>query len=243
MNCHRKCHIVQTVLVLLAGLFASACSSRLSHIEPYEPRVRDYQLPVDVETLAGGRERGSLWAQTDDANYLYTDQRAIRVGDLLTIRVEEFATAQRNASTQLSRESRMNAQVRAFLGVIQGLNQILPEGIDPSQLLDTESGNSFSGSGETNRSEQLQATVQVMVRQVLPNGNLFVEGHRVILVNNEEHHFYVSGVARPSDIDETNALASSRLADAEIEFTGRGAITDQQRAGGLQRVFGRIWPF
>ncbi len=82
-----------------------------------------------------------------------------------------------------------------------------------------------------------------MVRQVLPNGNLFVEGNRVILVNNEEHHFYVSGVARPIDIDETNAVSSSRLADAEIEFTGRGVLSDQQRPGAMQRVFGRVWPF
>lgn len=230
------------LVALAAAMGMGGCGTPSMHIQPYEPRTRDYQMPVEIADQEGVRESGSLWSAANDVNYMYTDQRALRIGDLLTVKVEEFATAQRNASTQLSRESNMNAQIRSFLGLIQGLNEILPDSIDASQLLDSEMTSQFTGRGETNRTEELQATVQVMVRNVLPNGNLFVEGHRVILVNNEEHHFYVSGVARPIDIDDTNSLPSSRLADAEIEFTGRGAISDQQRPGALQRVFGRVWP-
>ena len=237
---------ISTQKVLLAAVAAfaalAACAAPSMHIQPYEPRTRDYQMPVQIDDTSGSRESGSLWSAANDVNYLYTDQRALRIGDLLTVKVEEFATAQRNASTQLSRESSMNAQIRSFLGLVQGLNEILPDSIDASQLLDSEVTSQFTGRGETNRTEQLQATVQVMVRNVLPNGNLFVEGHRVILVNAEEHHFYVSGVARPIDIDDTNSLPSSRLADAEIEFTGRGSISDQQRPGALQRVFGNVRP-
>jgi flagellar L-ring protein FlgH len=77
----------------------------------------------------------------------------------------------------------------------------------------------------------------------LPNGNLFVEGHRVVLVNNEEHHFYISGVVRPIDIDQENSVKSSMIADAEIEFTGRGVLSDNQQQGWLSRYFGWMWPF
>ncbi len=102
---------------------------------------------------------------------------------------------------------------------------------------------SFSGSGETSRTESLDATVQAMVRQVLPNGNLFIEGYRVVTVNDEEQYLYVSGVARPHDIDESNEISSSHLADANIEFTGSGSISDQQSPGWLSQILGFVWPF
>ncbi len=93
------------------------------------------------------------------------------------------------------------------------------------------------------RSEHLTATVPAIVRKVLPNGNLFIEGHRVVLVNSEEQHFYISGVVRPIDIDQENSIKSSQIADAEIEFTGRGVLSDNQHQGWLSRYFGWIWPF
>jgi flagellar L-ring protein precursor FlgH len=82
-----------------------------------------------------------------------------------------------------------------------------------------------------------------MVTKVLPNGNLFIEGHRVILVNAEEQHFYISGVVRPIDIDQENSVKSAMVADAEIEFVGRGVLTDNQRQGWLSRFLSWVWPF
>jgi flagellar L-ring protein precursor FlgH len=136
----------------------------------------------------------------------------------------------------------MNADITAFLGLMAKL-QSADEDINPEALLDAGSKINFDAEAGTGRSERLTATVPVMVKKVLPNGNLFVEGHRVILVNNEEHHFYVSGVARPYDIDESNSVPSSRLADAEIEFTGRGVLSEGQKPGPVARFFGWIWPF
>ena len=82
-----------------------------------------------------------------------------------------------------------------------------------------------------------------MVKKVLPNGNLFVEGHRVILVNDEEQHFYLSGIIRPIDIDQNNIISSSKIAEAEIEFVGRGVMSDNQRQGWFSRFFSWIYPF
>ena len=76
----------------------------------------------------------------------------------------------------------------------------------------------------------------------MPNGNLFVEGHRVILVNREEQHLYVSGVVRPIDIDDQNAIDSSRVAEAHIEFVGQGVVSDAESPGLIQRGAGSVNP-
>ena len=82
-----------------------------------------------------------------------------------------------------------------------------------------------------------------MVRKVYPNRSMFVEGHRVVLVNNEEHHFYISGVIRPEDIDGTGIVSSSKMADAQIEFVGRGELTSGTNKGWFSRALDFIWPF
>ena len=109
--------------------------------------------------------------------------------------------------------------------------------------LTTLADTSFLANGSTARTERLTATVPATVRKVLPNGNLFIEGHRAVLVNSEEQHFYISGVVRPIDIDQDNSVKSSMVAEAEIEFTGQGVLSDNQKQGFLQKLLGWIWPF
>ena len=231
-------HIAMALALALVGL--SGCASQ--HIGEYKPKVRDYTFPVEPEEMESASSEGSIWAQNETGNYLYTDQRAIRPGDILTVKVEEFANAERGTKTSTSRVSEMNADITAFLGLMSKVKDLDPD-IDPSALISAGSDVKHDYSGETGRSEKLTATVPVIVKKSLPNGNVFVEGHRVILVNEEEHHFYINGVARPFDIDETNMIASSRLADAEIEFTGRGALSESQSPGVLAKFWGWIWPF
>ena len=173
---------------------------------------------------------------------LFTDARALRVNDLVVIKVEEVADARRSANTDIDRSSESSAEISAFLGMLGKL-----KGIDPSLengiKMAGKSSTSFNGQGNTGRTEYLAATVPAVVRKVLPNGNLFVEGHRVILVNAEEQHFYISGVVRPIDIDQENSVKSAMVADAEIEFVGRGVLTDNQKQGWLSNVLGKLWPF
>ena len=89
----------------------------------------------------------------------------------------------------------------------------------------------------TARRDDVRFTVAATVKQKFSNGNLFVEGHRVVMVNDEEHHYYISGVARPADIDATNSIRSDRLADAEVELTGQGIVSDAQEPGWLTKFF------
>lgn len=231
---------VRAPLFIAVSLLVACGGTR--HVKKYEPKQRDYQFPVEAENIEHQSTEGSLWSHGNDANYMYTDRRAIRPGDILTVKIEEFATAQRATGTTTKRETQMNADIGAFLGLMAKLHKLDPD-LNPEELISAGSELGFTHSGETERSEKLMATVPVIVKKGLPNGNVFVEGHRVILVNEEEHHFYISGVARPYDVDEANSISSTLLADAEIEFTGRGVLSDGQKPGVLARFWGWIWPF
>lgn len=212
----------------LAALFAG-CGP--AHISDYEPRVRDYRSPVQLEVGDSATTTGSLWREDRPAKDLFRDQRALRRGDLVVVRVEERADARRGATTDLARGGDLEAKLDQFLSLVG------------SKEVKGGTGTTFAGSGQTTRSERLQATVTAIVMDVLPNGNLYVEGRRVVLVNLEEHHFYISGVVRPTDVGPDNSIPSSLIADAEIEFTGRGVVTDKQRPGWLHRGMDYISPF
>ncbi len=214
-----------------ALLLLAACAP--SHIGTYVPKHRDYTAPESTEDRdAAASAPGSLWRDGRPASLLYTDARALRENDLVVVKVEEIADAQRSANTDLSRKSDMAAAITAFLGAIK----------KPYELAGNAT-TTFQALGSTARTERLTATVPAIVRKVLPNGNLFIEGHRVVLVNQEEQHFYISGVVRPIDIDQENSVKSSMVGDAEIEFTGRGVLTDNGRQGWLSRFLGWFWPF
>jgi len=115
--------------------------------------------------------------------------------------------------------------------------------LDPSNLFAFASNSAFNGSGNTARNGQLSGDIAVRVVREMPNGDMFLEGTKVLLINNEEYHLYLSGLVRPTDIAQDNSVLSSRLADAQIEFTGRGDVADQQRKGWFARVLEFVNPF
>ena len=217
-------------ILLIPGLI-SACASGPRHAE-VQQRHRTYEAPKEPASAAGAASPGSLWREGRSASMLFTDARALRENDLVVVRIEEIADARRNSNTDLQRASKQELQIAAFL-----------KGVESSAVLKTGSDSSFTGDGRSARTEHLVATVPAIVRTVLPNGNLFIEGHRAVLVNDEEQQFYISGVVRPIDIEQDNSVKSSMVADAEIEFTGRGDLSDNQRQGWFSRHLGFLWPF
>lgn len=225
------------VVVLACVSLTIGCAAQ-SHIREYSPRRREYD-PGAYEEESRPASTGSLWQ--DRSRGLFADFRANQVGDLVNIQVDENPRAIGDASTSLDRESNFSFGVPAFFGLMAALRSSYPE-LDPSRLIELVSRSNFSGSGNTRRSSNVRAQIAVRVRRVLPNGDLFVEGTKVLMVNEEELHIYVSGVIRPEDIDSDNSIASSRIADAEVEFTGRGDLTQNQRQGWLQRLLGEVNP-
>jgi flagellar L-ring protein precursor FlgH len=225
-----------TVRLLLAAailLALTACVGGPSHVGKYTPKLREYAVP-EAAARDVAATPGSTWRDGRPASLLFTDARALREHDLVVVKVEEIADAKRSADTDLSRDSATTAALNAFVEAVADL---------PAVSLDGKSRTAFKSLGSTARTERLTATVPSIVRKVLPNGNLFIEGHRVVLVNSEEQHFYISGVVRPIDIDGENSVKSTMVADAEIEFTGRGVLTENQRPGWFAKWFNRLWPF
>ena len=223
------CRGVLPLVGLLALVTLAACGP--AHLQDYVPKQRDYAYPIPVVEAPAARSTGSLYSAGRSTACLTCDHRARALGDLVVVRVEERADASRGASTELSREGGVRAGLDSFLSLIS--SQEVKAGLEST----------FRGGGATSRSERLQATVTALVRKVLPNGTLFIEGHRALLVNGEEHHFYISGVIRPTDVGPDNSVPSSLIADAQIEFTGRGVVSDKQRPGWLHRGLDYISPF
>lgn len=234
---HLNALCLSSLQVALATFVLSGC---VSHVKPYKPKRRVYEPPKVAEEQIV--DQGSVFDSSSIASRLMTDPRAQRVHDLVIIQIDERASAQRDTSTEIDREDSYTTQLDNFLGLLKELEDDNPN-FDASSALGYIHQNSFKGEGSTTRNDRFEATVPAMVRQVLPNGSMFVEGHRVVLVNNEEHHFYISGVIRPEDIDGTGTVSSSKMADAQIEFVGRGDLTSGTSKGWMSRFLDFIWPF
>lgn len=216
---------------------AAGCAGGPRHIAPYAAKERtfdhgDYAAPPQAAM-------GSLYA---DQQGLLEDDRARRVGDVLVIQIDERETASRQSKTKLKRGSNSSHSVPKAFGLMGLIKRKYP-GIDPELLLATASSSDFGGEGSMEKSGRLSATLPVRVKDVMPNGDLYVEGTNVVMVSNEEHHLYVSGIVRKVDIKADNTVLSSRIANAEIEYIGRGDVSDQQRQGWGTRAVNRGAPF
>lgn len=187
---------------------------------------------------------GSLWTESVEAS-LYTEFRARRVGDIVTVRIVEDPKAELSANTKTSRSSAIKARME-FLGLVKEASEHLPTLPDDplteyliSAALDSE----HDGKGTSARAGNVKAYVSCVVEQVLSNGYLFVRGTRQIWVNNEQQYILLTGTVRPEDINSKNEVASTYVADVEIVYAGVGPVADKQRTGWLGGIIDYVWPF
>lgn len=211
-----------------------------THIGDYTPKQRDYKMGKYAQRDKSAEPTsGSIFS--DAVGGYLEDTRAVRVGDIVLVRIDEAADASGNSTTELSRESNASMGIPNVLGLVGALKAAAPAA-DPSTLIEYFNNADFSGRGNTRRKGELRGSIAMRVTREMPNSDLFIEGTKVILINNEEYHLYVSGLVRRTDIEQDNSIASSRIADAEVEFTGRGDIADQQRKGFLGRALDTVNP-
>jgi flagellar L-ring protein FlgH len=224
---------------LLAAAALPACGP--NHIAPFTARERSYKAGEYAATQQQNKPAvGSIFSEAQ-SGYL-EDTRALRVGDIVLVRINEKADAQGGATTNLSKDSKRSAGVESLLGLVPAIQKAYPN-IDPKSLLEMASSYDFNGEGKTQRAGTLNAVIGVRVKQELPNGDLFVEGTKVVMINYEEQHLYISGVIRPPDIAPDNSVDSALIADARVEFTGRGDIDDQVERGWLNKILDAVNPF
>ena len=153
--------------------------------------------------------------------------------------VPSSSTSRKTRSSTASED----AGVSNFLGLESRLKGFLPDAVDPDHLVGANSASANTGTGSVDRSENISLTVAAVVTQVLPNGNLVIQGQQEVRVNNEVRVLLVSGVVRPEDIANNNTIKHTQIAEARISYGGRGLITDVQQPRYGQQFFDLVWPF
>lgn len=202
-----------------------------------QPGYQPVRMPMPaVEKVS--YEPNSLF--NTNARGFFKDQRAHKVGDILLVQVTISDKAQIDNSTDTSRKTSNAAGVGGILGSILGK---VDPGVDPTSAIDITASSGNTGAGSINRSEDVQTQVAAIVTQVLPNGNLVIEGHQEVRINSEVRELIVAGLVRPEDIASDNTIPSSKIAEARISYGGRGQISTVQTPRYGQQVMDAILPF
>ncbi|WP_296232047.1 flagellar basal body L-ring protein FlgH [uncultured Pseudomonas sp.] len=223
---------------LLAGvLLASGCVAPTA--KPDDP----YYAPVLPRTpLPAAQNNGSIY-QAGFENGLYDDRKAFRVGDIITITLNERTQASKNANSNLQKDSSANLGVTSLFGSTPSVTNPLTGG-NMNLGAQFNGERESSGSGQAGQSNSLSGSVTVTVAEVLPNGILAVRGEKWMTLNTGDELMRISGLVRADDISTDNTVSSTRVADARITYSGTGAFADASQPGWMSRFFmSPLWPF
>ena len=252
MTKHLKIALALPVLLgLSSSLTACANLQRLSEVgsppkfAPIDnPTERNGYQPVSMPMPAVKpelRQVNSLW--TSGRKSFFKDQRAGQIGDILTVLVDINDTARLKNKTERKRDATDNVDVPGLVGLESKVLDALPNATELNDILSTSSATETKGDGKIERDERITLKVAAVVTQVLPNGNLVVNGRQEVRVNNELRQLLIDGVIRPEDINVNNSISYEKIAEARISYGGRGIITDVQKPRYGQEVMDLIMPF
>jgi flagellar L-ring protein FlgH len=202
------------------------------------PGYKPVQMPMP-KPEAVSFNANSLWR--NGSRSFFKDQRAHQIGDLLTVTVNITDQANFANESQRSRKTTEDSGITAFFG--SGLLGGAAAGVLPGRFLTADSNNSYDGKGSIVRQETLQTNIAAVVTQLLPNGNLVVEGKQEIRVNYEKRELIVAGIVRPEDIQSDNTIDSSKIAQARIAYGGHGQMSDVQQPRYGSQVMDVLLPF
>jgi flagellar L-ring protein precursor FlgH len=248
-----QCRPCRVVIFMLAAGALSGCNAltRLAEVgrEPpmttiqnpvAAPNYRPVSMPMP-RTSERPRAPNSLWRH--GARAFFKDQRAARVGDLLTVMITMDDSATLNNTSTRSRANTETAGASSLLGFESQLSKILPNAVSPGSLLDLSSDTSNSGTGAITRDEEINLKIAAVITQRLPNGNLVLAGRQEVRVNFEVRQLQVAGVVRPEDIKADNTISSDKIAEARISYGGKGHISDIQQPRYGTQILDVIFPF
>jgi flagellar L-ring protein precursor FlgH len=204
--------------------------------------TRFLALLLGLAVSAAGVHGDSLWTTSLQSEHgLTADRKAGRAGDILTITVAESATAQNSQQRKDSRSSALQDAVGQFLFSAAASKFGTHSGEFPAMNLTGTS--SFNGGGQVNNSQSVSSSAAVLVVDVLPNGNLVIEGVHLVTFAGETQYVVLHGLVRPDDIGSNNTILSTNIADARIEFYNQGSLTDMQNRGWLSKLYEKLRPF
>jgi flagellar L-ring protein precursor FlgH len=205
-----------------------------STLAPMDPHIVAREMPQPASA-------NSLWRV--GARSFFHDQRASKVGDILTVLINIDDSAKTTNETTVGRTSGITAGIPHVLGLETSLGKILPGAYDPANAISTNTKTTQDGSGQVNRQEKIQTSIAVNVAAVLPNGNLVIQGTQEVKINNEVRQLTVAGIVRPEDITSANTIQHTQIAEARINYGGRGDISRVQKTPAAQSLVEKFWPF
>jgi flagellar L-ring protein precursor FlgH len=230
--------------LLLAGVSLTACSAvdRISNIgqapkldkvgNPAGAKIVD-EIPKPQPIM---HVDNSLWQP--GAQSFFHDPRAMRVGDVITVNVSVADNAKLDNSTTRTRTNSDDANLTNFFGLENSLGSA-----NPASLVKMGSDNSNVGTGAIQRDETINTTLAALVAQVLPNGNLVIDGHQQVRVNNELRDMRLSGIVRREDITQDNTVNLSQIAEARVTYGGQGTMSDVQQPRYGSQLFDILMPW
>lgn len=241
------------ILILAASASLAACTAteRLADVgkapdmTPIEnpttkENYRSVSMPMPTQQVVE-KEKNSLWASNRQT--FFKDQRAATIGDILTVVLDIKDKAELDNETERTRSSSEGAGLGALLGYEEALDAVLPEAIDNENLIEAGADSAHSGSGTIDREEKIQMKLAATVTQVLPNGNLVIQGRQEVRVNFEKRILELAGVIRPQDVGIDNSISYEKIAEARVSYGGKGQITDVQQPRYGQQVYDILFPF
>ena len=167
--------------------------------------------------------------------YLFEDVKARRVGDLITVVLQESINASKSASTEADKDSNIDIPQPTLFGKDNRINELIN---------DLEATREFEGDGETTQENSIEGNITVTVHKVYPNGYLLVKGEKLLELNEGSEVVRITGIVRPVDITPDNTILSNQIANAQIAYKGKGIVSDSSKAGWLTRFFySAIWPY
>ncbi len=193
---------------------------------------------ISVLVLASSVHAGSIWPVNGSGEHgIYADRKASRTGDILTIVVNETVAATNTQETKSNRSSTISDAVSSFLYP----TTLAHKGSLPAVSLAGTAA--YDGGGDISNSQSLASRAAVLVTDVLPNGNLVIEGMRVVTFSGETQYVVLHGIVRSDDIGSDNTVQSTNVAEAHVEFVAEGTLTDSQKRGWLAKLYEMVHPF
>ncbi len=235
-------------LLLLAPLAACASAAdavrgpQLSQINYPAPdvQVRDRTL-LNRDESARPASANSLWRNGSRA--FFHDQRASRVGDILTVSIDINDNAKLANQTATNRTTSVDGGVTNFLGLTGTLSKVLPGAVDTGHLVTSGSTSKMAGQGSVNRSEAVSLTIAAVISGVMPNGNLVIQGRQEVRINQELRELSIAGIVRPEDITAANTIRHTQIAEARVSYGGRGSVSRAQKTPAGQALVETFTPF
>lgn len=243
-----------TLLAITALIPLAACASTINDAKDavLGPQMAPVGYPAQLAPQTQGfvdvrqeppqpASANSLWRT--GARAFFNDQRAGRIGDILTVNIDIDDSARTQNTTSATRTSGMKAGLPHFFGLEGSLGQLFPGGFDPANAIETNATTGSTGAGAVARAEKINLTIAAVVTAILPNGNMVIQGTQEVRTNAELRQLTVAGIVRPEDISSANTIRHTQIAEARISYGGRGDISRVQKTPAGQSLIEKFSPF